>query len=560
MVAGSLGAGGCQHSHAASLADTIYVNGTVLTMSDFQPTAEALAVKSGRILFVGDRASVETSYGKSTKVVDLGGKVLLPGFLDADSHYFSSLTVSNQVNVYPPPAGPGKDPASIVAALEKFRDEHLVPGGELIQAYGYDESVMPNGILLNRGDLDKAFPDNPVIVEHVSMRGAVLNSAALKKWTIGAATKTPDGGIIVRKPGTNEPWGLIMETAFLPILASLPKPAREQEVASSTAGQMAYARAGITTAQEGSADAEQLEIMKRAADSGANIIDIVAYPFITDLDQVLRDHPASSWGRYAHRLKIGGVKITIDGSPQGKTAFFTTPYLSGGPGGERDWRGAPTFPLETVKQMVKRVYDLGVPLNFDANGDAAIDMFLRAHVYASNGDPTRDRHVTLIHAQFIRNDQLEKLARFKVTPSFYTLNTYYFADADVANRGKTETNFTSPMKSAIEAGLHPTNHTGFTVAPLDQMFMLWTAVNRVSRAGEVIGPFQRLSPLEGLKAMSINVAYQYGEESIKGSLEPGKLADMVILDKNPLAVDPMAIKDIKVLETIKEGKTIYKAY
>jgi predicted amidohydrolase YtcJ len=542
----------------AQVADAIYAGGEIITVNERQPAAEAIALKDGKILAVGARAGIERAHkGAATRVVDLAGKALLPGFIDAHSHYFSSLTVANQVNVYAPPAGPGKDRASIVAELVKFRDTKKIPKGEVIQAYGYDDNAMPNGVGLSRDDLDRDFRDNPVLVGHVSMHGAVLNSAAMKKWNITAETKTPPGGVILRKPGSNEPAGLLMETAFLPIFASLPGPTREQEIDWSRAGQMLYARAGITTAHEGATHSHDLEVMKRVASAGANIIDVIAYPFITDLDTVLESNPVSGWGKYVKRLKIGGVKITIDGSPQGKTAYFTKPYLNGGPGGEKNWRGELSFSEETVRKMVKRVYDLGVPLNLHANGDAAIDVFLRAHELAAAGDLTRDRRVTLIHAQFIRPDQLEKLVQYKVTPSFYTLHTFYFAEAHIANRGREQASFMSPIRAAIDKGLRPTNHTDFVVAPLDQMFMMWSAVNRVSRGGEVIGADQRVSVLEALEAMTINVAQQYGEEAMKGSLEVGKFADMVILDRNPLKVEPMRIKDIKVVETINEGKTIY---
>lgn len=543
----------------AQTADTIYAGGDIVTMSRAQPTAEALAVKDGRILAVGSRTEIEAKHkGAATRTIDLGGHTLLPGFLDAHSHYFSSLSVANQVNVYAPPAGPGQDPASIVAELVKYRDAKGIPPGELILAYGYDDTVMPDGRLLNRDDLDAALPDNPVIVGHVSMHGAVMNSAALARWNFTAETPTPPGGIIVRKPGTEEPWGLIMETAYLPVFASLPKPTLAQEAEWTRAGQMLFAAAGVTTAHEGATHAPELAVMKRAADAGANIIDVIAFPFITDLDEVLEQQPVDTWGRYENRLKIGGVKVTIDGSPQGRTARFTTPYLTGGPSGEQDWHGELTFPQETVNAMVKRVYDLGVPLNLHANGDGAIDAFLAAHEFAAAGDLTKDRRVTMIHAQFTRKDQLDKYVEYRITPSFYTLHTYYFAEAHIANRGPEQAAYISPMRDAIDKGLQPTNHTDFYVAPLDQMFMLWTAVNRVSRAGAEIGPDQRVTPLEGLEAMTINVARQYGEESSKGSLEPGKLADLVILDRNPLAVEPMAIKDIGVVETIKEGVSIYR--
>jgi hypothetical protein len=551
---------GCGTPEPKLTADTIYTGGDIVTVNDAQPSAEAIAVKDGKIIAVGARAEIERAHnGETTTVVDLAGKTLLPGFLDPHSHYFSSLSVANQVNVYAPPAGPAKDIASIVAELKKFRDVRKIPKGEMILAYGYDENAMPNGVGLGRDDLDVDFADNPVMVGHVSMHGAVLNSAAMKQYGISAATKTPPGGIILRKPGSHEPAGLLMETAYLPIFASLPKPNAQQEVEWSRAGQMLYAAAGITTAHEGATHAPELELMQRAAASGANLIDVIAYPFITDLDAVLEKNPRNTFGKYVNHVKIGGVKITIDGSPQGKTAYFTTPYLTGGPGGEKNWRGEPTFPEDEVKAMVKKVYDLGLPLNLHANGDAAIDMFLRAHEYAAAGDLSKQRHVTVIHSQFVRPDQLDKYVAYSVTPSFYTEHTYYFADTHILNRGKEQAFFISPMRAAIDKGLRPTNHTDFVVAPLDQMFVLWTAVNRISRNGVVIGPDQRITPLEALKAITINAAYQYAEEDSKGSLEPGKLADLVILDKNPLKVDPMTIKDIKVLETIKEGKTIFVA-
>ena len=165
-------------------ADTIYVGGDIVTVNDAQPAVEALATKDGVILAVGSRAELESAHkGAGTTIVDLGGKALLPAFIDAHSHYISALSVANQAKVYAPPAGPGKDVPSILAAIEQFRVEHMVPKGTLIQAYGYDDNVMPDGRLLNRDDLDKAFPDNPVIVGHVSMHGAVLNSAALSSST-----------------------------------------------------------------------------------------------------------------------------------------------------------------------------------------------------------------------------------------------------------------------------------------------------------------------------------------------------------------------------------------
>ena len=551
-------AGPASQASSAQIADTIYSGGDIVTVVDTQPTAEAVAVKDGKIVAVGARADVERAHkGATTQMVDLAGKTLMPGFLDAHSHYISALTVANQVNLYAPPAGPGTDPDAMVRELLKFKDEKKIAPGELIQAYGYDENVMPDGNVLNRDHLDKAFPDNPVVVGHVSMHGAVLNSLALKKYGYSAAYKTPPGGVVVRKPGSNEPYGLIMETAYLPVFSALPKPTREQEAAWTTAGEMLYAQAGMTLAQEGATHMEELEVLQRATAAGANILDVVAYPFMTDLGKIIAANPVSGWGMYDQHLKIGGAKITADGSPQGKTAFFTTPYLTGGPAGEKNWRGEPTMPQDDLNKLVKQVYDMNVPLIVHTNGDATIDMFLKAYEFARAGDFSRPWNVTTIHTQFMRKDHIPKYVQYKIRPSFYTLHTFYFATAHKNNRGPEQAAYLSPMRDAIDAGLHPTNHTDFYVAPLDQMFMMWSAVNRVSREGGVLGPDQRITPMEAIKSQTIWVAEQYGEQANRGSLEVGKMADLVILDKNPLKVEPMAIRDIKVVETVKDGKPIY---
>ena len=211
-----------------------------------------------------------------------------------------------------------------------------------------------------------------------------------------------------------------------------------------------------------------------------------------------------------------------------------------------------------LNTLVKQVYDMNVPLIVHTNGDAAVDMFLTAYEAARAGDFSRPWNVTTIHTQFMRKDHIAKFVKYQIRPSFYTLHTFYFATAHRNNRGAEQAAYLSPMRDAIDAGLRPTNHTDFYVAPLDQMFMMWSAVNRVSREGEVLGPDQRITPMEALKSQTLWAAEQYGEQASKGTLEAGKLADMVILDRNPLKVEPMAIKDIKVVETVKEGTSIYK--
>jgi len=537
----------------------VYYGGGILTMVGDKPEyAEAIAVKDGEILFVVASNEAMEIAGGGHQMIDLKGKTLMPGFIDPHSHFINSLGMSVQANCSPSPVGKADDVQGVIEALKNLKEDKNIPEGELIMGYGYDDTVMPEGELLNRDHLDEAFPNNPVMVIHVSLHGAVLNSKAMEMYDISEDTETPPGGIIVRKEGTSEPYGLIMETAFLPIFSNLPKPTEEELMQQLKDGQMIYAEAGVTTAQDGASHIGDVEIFQKGADENALFIDVVSYPFITEFDTIFKLYRQEDFGKYNNRLKLGGIKITIDGSPQGRTALFTTPYLTGGPSGEENWLGESTFSQDEVNGMLKSVYEKGLQSLFHANGDGAIDMCIKAHEFASDGDPTKERRTTIIHSQFVRPDQLDKYVEYNLIPSFYTEHTFFFADAHIKNRGLEQASFISPMKTALEKGLEPTNHTDFNVAPIDQMMVVWTAVNRISRNGEVIGKDERISPYQALQAITSHAAYQYFEEDRKGTLEKGKLADLVILDANPLKVESMKIKDIKVVETIKEGQTIFK--
>ena len=537
----------------------VFFGGDIITMvGETAQYTESVIVKDGKIRFVGKYKDAIKIAGEGHVTRNLEGKTLMPSFIDPHSHFINSLGMSSQANCSPSPVGEANNVAGIIKALKNLKSEKNIPDGELIIGYGYDDTVMPDGKLLNRDDLDKEFPNNPVMVLHVSLHGAVLNSKSLSKFGISAKTVTPPGGIIVRKPGTTEPYGLIMETAFLPVFAQFPKPTAKQVLQQLKDGQMIYAAAGVTTAQEGASHLGDVQILQTGADSNAFFIDVVSYPFITEFDTIFKLYSANDFGKYTNKFKLGGIKITIDGSPQGRTALFTTPYLTGGPSGEENWLGESTFTQEQVNQMLKNVYDKDLQSIFHANGDGAIDMCIKAHEFASGNNPTKERRTTIIHSQFVRLDQLDKYLEYKMIPSLYTEHTFFFADAHIKNRGLKQASFISPMNTAIKKGLRPTNHTDFNVVPIDQMMVIWSAVNRTSRNGQVIGPQERISPYQALQAITTNAAYQYFEEDTKGSLEEGKLADLVILDRNPLKIDPINIKDIKVLETIKEGTTIFK--
>ena len=340
-------AAGCNSVKPEQAADTIYTGGNIITVNDAQPSAEAVAVKDGKIRTVGSTAEVEKVHrGQTTKTIDLAGKTLVPGFLDPHSHYINSLSVANQVNIMAPPGCPGKDIARIVVALKQFRDQHKIPPGVLIQAYGYDENAMPNGVGLTRDDLDKDFPDNPVMVGHVSMQLSGAQFGRDEEVQHNRQDENPRGRHHSAQTGVQRASGPAdgdRLSAYLTVSA-LPQPTREEEVEWSRAGQMLYAASGITTAKGGPTHQSDVALMQRAAAAGVHIVDVVSYPFILDLDAVLKNNPASSSGTYVNHVKLWCVKITMDGSPQGKTAYSQMPYLTGGPAGQKNWRGEPSLP------------------------------------------------------------------------------------------------------------------------------------------------------------------------------------------------------------------------
>jgi hypothetical protein len=541
-------------------ADLIITGGPILTMEGNAPTyVEAVVIDEGKIVFAGPAAEAMKQKTATTAMKDLGGNLLLPGFIDPHSHFLDSLTMADRVNVSAPPVGPASNPDEIVAELKKAAAAKGLKPGELLLGWGYDENLMPAGTELTRDLLDAAFPDNPVGIIHVSMHGAVINSKAMEKYGYTDGMPTPPGGVILRKEDGKSLRGLVMETALLPMYEKLPSPTPETELAAAKAGQMIYAAAGVTTAQEGSTKAPVVAQLQRIAKQNGFIIDVVAYPFMLDLETVWKTTPPAAFGKYVNGLKLGGCKITSDGSPQGKTAWFTQPYLTGGPGGETDWRGEPILPVDAMKAAMQKCYDNNLQVLFHSNGDAAIDFLIEAHKAAAGADLAKDRRTVCIHCQFIRPDQLKQFADLKLIPALFTDHTFFFGDTHVANRGLAQASFISPMRAAIDLGLRPTNHTDAFVVPIDQLMTVWTAVNRPRRSGGTLGADQRITPYEALKAITIDAAYQYREEASKGSIAPGKRADLVILSADPTKVNPMTIKDIKVLETIKDGKTIYRA-
>jgi predicted amidohydrolase YtcJ len=537
---------------------TMYYGGDIITMEGDEPNyTEALVEKEGKILFVGTMDEAMKIAGKGHHMKNLDRKTLVPGFIDGHAHFggFGAQAVSANLL-----ASPDGDVNSIPELIAELKSWHAANGTDKTQGWivglGFDDAVLAENRFPTKEDLDQVSTEVPICIVHISGHFAVMNSKGLEISKVTAESKDPAGGIIRRLPGTQEPNGVLEELAAIPLFFPILGPSdpelafyyldKSQEMA---------AKFGYTTAQEGRMMANH-ELFASYAEQGKFYLDVVSY-----VDYTYPQYFESKWyGKdYTNRYRIGGIKMTLDGSPQGRTAWRTEPYLIPPDGQNKDYKGYPAIAEDSeVQRIVNMAFENNWQLLTHANGDAAMDQLIRTLRPAIKKYGNQDRRNVLIHGQYIRMDQLDSLADMDVVASLFPMHTFYWGDWHRQIIGKEKADRISPIRSALDRGMKVTSHTDAPVAFPNLMMILWTTVNRVSRSGEIIGPEERLTPYEALKSITIWGAYQHFEEDRKGSLKEGKLADLVILDQNPLKIDPMKLKDIQVMETIKEGQTIFK--
>lgn len=542
--------------HAADSADAIYHNGAVITVNDDHPSAEAVAVKDGRILAVGTKDEVLKSKGDATQLIDLGGKTMLPGFIDSHGHTYMVGIQASTANLLPPPDGSGKDIPTLQALLTDWAEHNREAVEKIgwIAGFGYDDSQLAEKRHPTKEDLDKVSTDLPVLIVHQSGHLGVANSKALELAGIDADTENPNGGVFRRKEGTNEPNGVCEEYAFFMLIGKLVGRFDDDiNDALVVEGAKLQASFGYTTAQEGRAIGSGLAAMERVAKSGELPIDLVSYP---DVLEVENPKPAMD---YTNHYRVGGVKLTIDGSPQGKTAWLTKPYFVPPDGQDKDYRGYAAIDEETTKAAVEKAYSNGWQILCHCNGDAASDRYIAAIRKAKERHPDVDNRPVLIHGQVLREEQVEALHQLEIFPSLFPMHTYYWGDFHRDSvLGPERAPNISPTGWVLERGMMFGSHHDAPVALPDSMRILSATVTRKTRTGKVLGPEHKVPVATALKSLTIWAAWQHFEEKTKGSIEVGKLADFAILSENPLEIDEDKLADIKVLETIKEGKSIYK--
>ena len=534
---------------------TVYINADIITVNDTQPSAQAIAVRDGLIVAIGNRAKVEANAGSHTVIRDLQGQTLLPGFIDAHGHlsYTNQLFVSS--NLSSPPVGTATNIEDIITLLKKHRLKY--PEASWLTGWGYDDSLLQEQRHPTREDLDKISTDIPILLVHVSGHLVTCNSRCLELAEINASTKNPAGGVIRRINGSNEPNGVLEEKAAMIAQLKLPRLSQSQQLELLDSTQQYYASYGVTTLQDGAASANELKLFKAASEQSLLYLDVVAFPYAPIIGSKLDQYPPSA--SYNAHFRIGGIKLVLDGSPQGKTAWLTQPYYHPPQGQNSDYLGYPILTKEQLATFYDYAFSNNVQLIAHANGDAAADQMINAVRIANQKYGKSDRRSVMIHAQTVREDQIDSMLQEGILPSYFSVHTFYWGDWHRDSvLGKHRASRISPLRSTTNKGLTYTIHNDTPIVPPDMMRLLWSSVNRETRSGKVLGHDQKATVLEGIKAMTINAAFQYFEEDSKGSLEVGKIADLVILNKNPLKVDKANIKDITVLETIKNGQTVFK--
>jgi predicted amidohydrolase YtcJ len=540
----------CSFEQEIKEADLVITSNKVILMTgNKQAQPLSIAIKNKEIIWIGSHMKAKRIQGKH---INFGNQAILPGFIDAHGHA-SYLAFATQVaNIASPPVGSINNIKELQTELKKFITESNLKPGEWVMGLGYDDSLLAEQRHPTKDDLDEVSTEHPIYLIHVSAHLGAANSLGLSLANISTETQDPPGGKIRRYENSSEPNGVFEETAAYP-LQQLAMSAYKDPIGSVKKAMNIYARNGITTAQDGASNPETISLMQAADVQGMINLDIISYPIGQNgLDKNL---DSINFGSYEGRLKIGGIKLILDGSPQGKTAYLTEPYYKP-PHSESDsYKGYPLIPQSEVSKWVKKYADLNIPIMAHANGDAAADMLIKA---VKDADINSDHRTIMIHAQTVREDQLDQMKELKIIPSYFSTHTFYWGDWHRDSVfGEDRAMRISPTKSTLNRNMPFTVHNDAPVVPPDMIRLLWSTTNRKTRSGKVLGEEQKISTYSALEAMTINAAYQHFEDDIKGSIEVGKLADLVVLSEDPLSIDTKNLLEVSVVATFSRGVEVF---
>jgi len=521
---------------------TLYYNGNIITMAgDIRP--QAVLCEDGKIAAVG---RTESLILLADRLFDLQGKTMLPAFIDGHSHI---TTVANTFAIAD--LSHATSVEEIISIMKNYLSSREFPHkDEFVVGFGYDNNFFADKAHPSRRDLDRITTEYPVIISHSSGHMGVCNSKRLQLMGLDESTPDPQGGRIGRYPD-GSPDGFLEETAFTDNTKVVKQPGYEDMCRYFDAAQKEYFRYGITTVQDGFTGIKEWSLLKKLSDDRRLKADVVCYIDIAKAPQLLAGNMNYNKA-YVNNLKIGGYKLFLDGSPQGRTAWMKTPYKDSG-----DYRGYPVYSDGQVLDYVIKSVSEKQQLLCHCNGDAAAQQFIDSYEKADSLLDTKENfRPVLVHGQLAQPSQMERLGRLGIIASFFAAHIWQWGDVHLANFGQRAETI-CPVNSAVKKGVVTTFHQDSPVLPPDMLHSVWCAVNRKTKGGILLDRSEAVSVYYALKSVTINAAYQYGEEKTKGTIEPGKDASFVILSGNPLCCDKNRINEIEIEYTVLRDETVY---
>jgi predicted amidohydrolase YtcJ len=530
---------------AAEPADLIVLNANVLTMDAKQPAAEAFAVKAGRFTSVGSNTNIKLLIGPQTRVLDLGGNTVVPGFVDAHAH--PGPIYDEDSPWYTVEAGPDKVKSmeDLIAAIR--RKARTTPKGMLISGRGYQETKL--GRHPTRQDLDRATTDHPVVITHSSGHLSVCNSAALVLAKVTKNTADPSGGAFQRDE-QGEPTGLLKERAAGIVRSAAPR--QEVPDADKVAGYRACLRLflanGLTGVHVAGMDPSNAQLLTaaRRKDSPVRLYIMLRESHI-DRAVELKRATTDDW-----TVRYGAIKSFHGNSLSGQTAWLYEPYAH-----QTDYFGlAPARSRANLEALVLRIHKAGLQSCIHSNGDREIDSVLDAYEAALKAAPRPNHRHRIEHCSVV-NEAI--LKRIKALGLVIAPHSYVYEHGDkMENFGSARWDWMLPNRSLIDQGTVVAGNSDYPVSAAVPLLRIHDMVNRTSAQGKLYGPKQRCTVEQSLYAFTLGSAYAEFAEAHKGSIEAGKLADFVELDRDPRKVDPKAIKDIAVLRTVIGSETVFE--
>ncbi len=533
-------------------AGTVYFNGQILTMDQNNTTVEAMFVDHGRIQAIGTTGAMKKYLSMNHQSVDLKGKMLIPGIIDAHGHFPASGLSEVGVNLNSPPMGEVTSVAGALALLRQKAEQ--LSAGQWIYAYGYDDSLIQEKRLLTLSELNSVSTQHPIFVQHTSGHQGMTNARGLDTLGYQEATPDPEGGHFGRD-SAGHLNGLLLETASDPMKQAALDGSLWDRLKIVVAANSDYLAHGVTTAQSGASPHILVNALSWLSKLQLIPLRLVVYPM---------EDNGRAWVNGEHdyaqdtheKFHMGAIKLFVDGSIQAYSGLLKAPYFIPQTAEEKNSRGHERVNLDTLKAQVLFFHKAGKQLAIHANGDRAIEHVIEAVAYAQQAYYRSDPRHIIIHAQMLSVDQLERMHPIGLTPSFFNSHVYYWGDRHREQfLGPQRAARLNPLKDAAQSGHRFTLHTDTPVVPMDPMMMIWSATERITRSGKVLGAEQKISRLRALQAITRDAAWQAFLEKELGSLEKGKRADFVLLSESLLSAKD--VRDIKVLKTFIGGKSFY---